>query len=145
MKRRQGGFLIAKVHQLSGRIFSRILSERGIELNPGQGRILYVLWQSGPLQIQELARRTSLGKSTLTTMLDRLERAGQLRRIRSKEDRRAIHIELTERSRQLENVYQEVSAEMAKEFYKGFSSREIDVFENCLTRILDNLKQLEES
>ena len=145
MKHRQGGFLIAKVHQLAGRVFARMLRERGIEINPAQGRIIYVLWQGGEMPIQELARRTSLGKSTLTTMLDRLERAGQVRRVPSKVDRRAILIELTAKSRQLENVYQEVSAEMAEKFYKGFSDRESDAFERYLTRILDNLKELEES
>ena len=145
MKHRQGGLLVAKVHQLAGRTFARILRERGIDLNPGQGRIIYVLWQGGTMPIQEVARRTLLSKSTLTAMLDRLEEAGLVRRVRSKQDRRAIHIELTPKSRRLEGVYQEVSAEMAERFYKGFSSREIDAFERCLARILDNLKELEES
>jgi len=47
MKPRQGGFLIAKIHQTAGRVFARMLRERGIQINPGQGRILFVLWKKG--------------------------------------------------------------------------------------------------
>ena len=90
---RQGGFLIAKIHQLSGRIFARILKRNNIDqINPSQGRILFVLWNNDEISFNELAKKTSLGKSTLTSMLDRLEANGHLKRIPSSEDRRTILI-----------------------------------------------------
>ncbi len=144
MKQRQGGFLIARIHQLGGRIFARKLRERGVELNPAQGRIVFVLWQHGRMPIQELARRTSLGKSTLTTMLDRLEDSGHLRRVPSKDDRRVIYIELTARNRELHEIYEEASREMTSEYYRGFAAREMDAFEDYLRRILTNLENAEE-
>ena len=73
---RQGGFLIARIHQLAGRIFTRKLKEYNIEINPAQGRMMFVLWREGEIPINELAKKTSLGKSTLTSMLDRLEASG---------------------------------------------------------------------
>jgi MarR family transcriptional regulator, organic hydroperoxide resistance regulator len=138
---RQGGFLIAKVHQAAGRIFARMLRERGVEIHPGHGRILYVLWQEGPLPIAELARRVSLGKSTLTHALDKLEAAGQVRRVRSQADRRSITIELTPQSKETKLAYEEVSRAMSKLFYRGFSGGEIARFEQDLERILGNLKE----
>ena len=143
-RHRQGGFLIARIHQLGGRVFARKLRSHGIDINPAQGRILYVLWQGGRMPIQEVARRTSLGKSTLTSMLDRLEQSGYVRRAPSREDRRVIHIELTEENRKLHRLHERVSAEMTDEFYRGFSGREIDGFEANLRRVLDNLKAMEE-
>ncbi len=131
---------MAKIHQASGRIFSRILRKYGIdEINPAQGRILFVLWSEDEIPISELAKRTMLRKSTLTSMLDRLEKAGYLIRIRSKEDRRTILIKRTEKDRTLETKYAQVSAEMTDLFYDGFRSAEIDNFENQLKRILANL------
>jgi hypothetical protein len=36
---RQGGFLISKIHQLSGRIFARKLKQHNIsDINPAQGK-----------------------------------------------------------------------------------------------------------
>ena len=57
MTTRQGGFLIAKINQAAGRIFARMLRERGLDIHPGHGRILFVLWQHGPMPIHDLARR----------------------------------------------------------------------------------------
>ena len=137
---RQGGFLIAKIHQVSGRIFAKILKKARVsEINPAQGRILFALWKKDEIPITELARKTLLSKSTLTSMLDRLEKAGFVIRVPSKKDRRTILIKRTEKDKRLESKYVQVSDEMTKLFYNGFTSEEIDTFEECLKRILANL------
>jgi MarR family transcriptional regulator, organic hydroperoxide resistance regulator len=137
---RQGGFLIAKVHQAAGRIFAQMLRQRGITIHPAHGRILFVLWQDGPMPIHDLARRVALGKSTLTNALDRLEASGDVQRVRSLEDRRAIMVELTAKTAATKAVYEEVSGAMTCEFYRGLQDGEIDAFEYTLTRILGNLQ-----
>lgn len=141
---KQGGFLIAKIHQVSGRIFSRLLRDTDIEINPAQGRILFVLWQNDGVSIQELAKRTSLGKSTLTSMLDRLEEAGFVRRVRSSEDRREILIQRTEKDKAFQRAYLKVSQQMKDLYYRGFKEDEIDQFEGYLRRIFDNLSDFEQ-
>ncbi|MFX1254143.1 MAG: MarR family winged helix-turn-helix transcriptional regulator [Promethearchaeota archaeon] len=143
---RAGGFLIAKIHQLGGRIFTRKLKEYQItELNPAQGRIMFVLWRNDGLSINELAKETSLGKSTLTSMLDRLEHAGFLKRVPSKKDRRKIMIYLTEIHKEIQEKYVQVSQEMTELFYNGFNAKEIDEFEEYLERILKNLSKLSDN
>ena len=141
IRQREGGFLLAKIHQVSGRIFARILKEHGVDINPAQGRILFALWKEDGIPISELARKTQLDKSTLTSMLDRLEKAGHITRIRPKKDRRTILIRLTEKDKNLHEVYNKVSEEMTGKFYKEFSREEIDEFENYLKRILANLAE----
>ncbi len=141
MEETKGGFLISQIKQIQGRIFGRLLTEAGIdEFNGAQGRILYVLWLEDNLPIVELARRTGLAKTTLTSMLDRMEKQGHLVRCYDNRDRRQIRIQLTDRVCKLEKKYQEVSDEMNRIFYKGFSEQEIKSFEVNLERILDNLE-----
>jgi len=141
--RRQGGFLIARIHQIAGRIFARMLKAENIELNPAQGRILFALWEEDRIPIGELARRTSLRKSTLTSMLDRLEQAGHLRRVPSPHDRREVLIKRTAEDRAWEKRYLRVSKEMTLLFYRGLSKGEIERFEGDLKRILENLTAAE--
>jgi len=136
----RGGFLIGQVHRLGGRAFDKMLRERGIEINPAQGRIMFVLWQEDCIPISELAKQTSLGKSTLTSMLDRLEQAGYVQRVPSPHDRRVILIARTEKDKAFQQQYVQVSLEMAALFYDGFSETEIETFEGYLERILENLK-----
>ena len=140
---RQGGFLIAQIHSTAGRIFSRMLRERRLDINPAQGRVLFILWDEGAMTIHELAKRVSLGKSTLTSTLDGLEAAGQVVRVRSAEDRRKILIELTPRNQAMHRLYEEVSAEMTELFYTGFAEQEIAGFESWLERVLRNLTGFE--
>ncbi len=141
---REGGFLMAKVHQIAGRIFARKLKEQGIEeINPAQGRILFVLWKEDDIPISELARRTALEKSTLTSMLDRLEESGFVERVRSTEDRRTILLRRTEKDKACQKVYVEVSKEMNELFYAGLSEEEVDQFEGVLRHILETLTAFE--
>ena len=141
--RSEGGFLLSKVHQLMGRVFNRLLREHGIKLNSAQGRILFVLWEQDGIPITELARATMLSKSTLTSMLARLEETGHIRREPSPGDRRITLITLTEENRRLRDRYDRVSREMTELFYDGFTPDEIAAFERDLERILENLKKRE--
>ncbi len=140
---RQAGFLMAKIRQVGERVFDRRLRESGIEINPAQGRIMFVLWRNDGISIQELAVKTQLGKSTLTSMLDRLEAMGYVRRQRSEDDRRKVFIFRTAKDRMMEKRYAELSETMIELWYKGFSPGEIETFEAYLQRILDNLTRLE--
>lgn len=141
-KERSGDRLIAKIHQLTGRVFSRLLKDHGVkEINPSQGRIMFALWRCGRIPISELAKETSLGKSTLTSMLDRLESVGLIRRVRSNDDRRQIFIERTDKDRAFQDLYVGVSQGMSRILYNGFSANEIDKFESFLERIYKNLER----
>lgn len=139
-EQRTGGFLIAKIHQLGGRIFSKKLKQyQFTEINPAQGRIMFPLWQKDKISIHELSKATLLGKSTLTTMLNRLEYEGYLKRVPSEKDRRKTLIILTEKNNELQEKYIQVSREMNDLFYHGFAEQEKDEFDRYLERILENL------
>ena len=138
----QGGFLVSQIKQVSGRIFEKLLANAGIgAFNGAQGRILYVLWQDDGIPIVELARKTGLAKTTLTSMLDRMESANLIKRVFDKSDRRQIRISLTEKAQELKDDYERVSDEMNKIYYEGFTAEEIIEFENTLRRILSNLNK----
>lgn len=141
MAETRGGFLVSQIKRLQDRIFERLLREQGIQaFNGAQGRILYVLWREDGLPISELGRRTSLAKTTLTSMLDRMEAKGHVVRVLDREDRRQIRIRLTEEAKGMDARYRAVSQKMTEIFYKGFSDSEIRAAEAAMTRILNNLK-----
>ena len=140
IERTSGGFLISKIKQIQGRVFEKLLLEHGIDqFNGAQGRILFVLWDCDSIPISELSDRTGLAKTTLTSMLDRLEMSGHIQRVYDPADRRKIIIRLTETARNLEDKYNEVSSRMSEIFYDGFVDEDIINFEKYLSRVLDNL------
>jgi MarR family transcriptional regulator, organic hydroperoxide resistance regulator len=140
----QGGFLLAKAHQISGRIFSKLLKDAGgAAINPAQGRILFALWKVESMSITALAKETSLEPSTLTSMLDRLEAAGLVRRRPSAQDRRALEISCTAGGRAIQTHYATVSARMTEIFYGDMGADEIASFEKSLKQIVANLETAE--
>lgn len=120
------------------------MNQVGIEeFNGAQGKILYVLWQEDFVPIVELSKKTGLAKTTLTSMLDRMEEAGLIVRIFDKTDRRQIRISLTDKANSLREPYESVSMKMSEIFYKDFSDDEITEFENMLSKIVKNLTEAE--
>ncbi len=136
-----GGFLVTKVKQLSDRVFEKILNEKKIDaFNGAQGRILYVLWQKDGISINTLSEQCGLAITSLTSMLERMEKQGLLRRESDEKDKRKTLLFLTDRAYALREDYEDVSARMGTVFYEGFSEEEIRLFESFLHRVLDNLE-----
>jgi DNA-binding MarR family transcriptional regulator len=63
--------------------------------------LMQAIQRQGDAIISELARDVSLSQATVTTILDRLEKRALILRRRSNEDKRKVHIHLTESGRQL--------------------------------------------
>lgn len=140
----EGGFLITQIKQVGGRLFDKLLATAGVEaFNGAQGRILYVLWQGDQIPIIELAHKTGLAKTTLTSMLDRMEEADLIARVTDPADRRQTRIALTDTARQLSGAYDAVSEQMNAVYYAGFTEEEVAQFERTLRRVLTNLQDKE--
>ena len=145
MRKTSGGFLVTQIKQIQDRVFNRLLAGAGIDaFNGAQGRILYVLWQEDNLPIAQVAARTRLARSTLTSMLDRMEQSGHLRRVVDPADRRQIRIVLTDSARAMDKEYNRVSERMNGLFYRDFADDEIAAFEGYLARVLANLTESEQ-
>lgn len=141
----QGGFLMSQIKLVSGRLFERILINAGVsEFNGAQGKILYALWEFGDQPIVEISKRTGLAKTSLTSMLERMEQAGLITRNVDDNDRRRTLISLTDRSRALKGAYDRVSERANEVYYEGFTEEEVAEFEAYLRRILKNLTEVSE-
>jgi MarR family transcriptional regulator, organic hydroperoxide resistance regulator len=139
-----GGFYISQIKQIQGRIFEKLLKANEIDdFNGAQGRILFVLWQEDNLPIRDLSQKTSLAKTTLTSMLDRMESKGYLQRVLDPGDRRQIRIVLTEKAKSMRDRYQSVSNQMNEIFYQGFSAQERRHIDDLFAQLLKNLQDYE--
>ncbi len=142
---RLGGFLITKIKQLHSRALAQCISDKGIDAFSGeQGKILFVLWQKDKITQKELANETCLAKNTITVMLEKMEKNNLIRRITDEHDKRKSLVILTEHAKSLKKSFDEISDEMLKKVYKGFSEEEIDKYEEYLHRIIKNLEEKRE-
>ncbi len=70
---------------------------------------LLVLWENDAITLKELGERLFLDSGTLTPLLKKMEAAGLLYRLRSKEDERTLRIRLTAQGRELKKEAYEVA------------------------------------
>jgi DNA-binding MarR family transcriptional regulator len=92
--------LAIRASQNTSEAFDEAVAAR-IGINRTDMRCLDVLGQRGPLTAGQLAEAMHLSTGAITTLVDRLERAGYARRLRDTVDRRRVLVELdpdTERS-----------------------------------------------
>ena len=137
----KGGFYITQIKQLQDRIFERLLLENNIEISGGQGRILFILWKTDHLTINEISQKTSLAKNTVSVVINGMVQKGIVERNINPKNRRQTIISLTEYAKSLQKKYETVSEQMNSLFYQGFSEDEQKQFEQYLARILDTLTE----
>lgn len=70
-------------------LFSQAVADR-LGMNPTDLESLDVLWRTGPVSAGRLAEVTGLTTGAITGVLDRLERAGYVRREQDPKDRRRV-------------------------------------------------------
>ena len=137
-----GGYLISRIHKLTGRKINELLKEANVtEFNGSQGIILSSLWAKGEQTIKEIGKTTGLAKTSLSSMLDRMEKQNLIQKIENNEDSRSTIIKLTKKSKSLEKVYQDITHEMIIQYYRGFTKEEIIKFETTLEKIVNNLER----
>lgn len=73
-----------------------------LDLTYPQYLALLVLWERDDITVSTLGDRLNLDSGTLTPLLKRMEGAGWLRRQRSQEDERRVHVLLTDAGRSLQ-------------------------------------------
>lgn len=66
-----------------------------MNLTGPQGMLIGILAHLGAMKISDLSEKMGLSNSTVSGIVDRLEKQGVVERIRSKEDRRVVQVNIT--------------------------------------------------
>jgi DNA-binding MarR family transcriptional regulator len=86
----------------------------------------------------EMARQNCSDTGAMTRMLDRLEGKGLLRRKRSAQDRRVVHLELTAEGRRVADRIPFGLSTVLNEHLAGFSADEFAQLKSLLQRMIAN-------
>ena len=73
----------------------------GLGLTQGQFAVMEALYHLGPMCQHVLAQKLLRSGGNVTLVIDNLERAGMVKRVRNPEDRREVAVHLTAKGRKL--------------------------------------------
>lgn len=110
---------IARIREAANLLIEREVKTRQMEgIVPAHGPLLGFLFeQSEPVPIKALVEHVGRAKSTVTGMLNTLERHGYIRRFQSTEDQRVVYISLTEEGRALQDDFEAISRLLLAQVY----------------------------
>lgn len=95
------------------------------------------MWQrefATPKQISEVL---CLETSTISGVLDRMQKKGLIDRVINREDRREVRVVPTEKGKQLQEPITEIIDEVNEEVLKCFTEEEVTALKNALRIIAD--------
>ncbi len=109
-----------------------------IELTHAQWTPLFMISQGKAATLAELSRELQIDAGALTRTLDRLEAKGLCRRVRSTQDRRVAHLELTDDGKAAAAQVPVVMSEVLNAYLQDFSHEEWQLLLGMLRRMLIN-------
>jgi len=116
-----------------------LLDELG--LHRGQVFVLYALWDTDGITQSELTERLGRSPSTITKNVQRLERAGLVKRCGDDSDERVSRVFLTDAGRDIRPAVEEVWVRLDQQVLAGFSAQELAQFQDFLTRVCQNIQE----
>ncbi|HEY0602791.1 MAG TPA: MarR family transcriptional regulator [Herpetosiphonaceae bacterium] len=113
--------------------FHTAIAER-VGLGATDEKTLFILSRAGRLTAGEIAQQTGLTTASVTSLIDRLERKGFVRRVRDPKDRRKIFVELNEASlAELSRLFASFQ-ETFGELLTAYSDEQLAAIADFLTR-----------
>jgi DNA-binding MarR family transcriptional regulator len=117
---------------------------RSVDLTGPQLTVLKMLEGLGDLSLSELSERIRAQNSTVTGIIDRMEQAGLVARVRSTEDRRVVKIKLTERGGKIARSIAVEPMEVFRGALESLSPGEVRDLLKILTKVARRVQSIVE-
>ena len=131
-----GVYTISAIHR-ANRQASIFIDEliREFRVSTAEGHLMAFVDLYGPSSVGELVRVFGYRKPTLSSMINKLEKKGRLKRILNPSDRRSLLVELTPEGRKLSNACRARVQGLDKAIMEQVSPDDLEGFQRVLTAI----------
>lgn len=133
-------YLLSTAQQALKDYTNRNLADRGGKVTLAQAAILFLLKEKDRRYMSEMGQVIGVDNSAMTRLVDRLEKAGLVKRQTDPENRRAIAVVLTSSGRKEAAAALAVIKNINEEIKKGYSPHEVDAFKKILGGIVRTFK-----
>ena len=130
---------IARLYHKNRCFMDEQLRKRGItELGFSHIRIIIILHVFKVLSMKEVTEKISKDKSTVTILVNKLEKKGYLRKKICEEDRRVTYLELEDKAKEILNIIFEVSDIFQSRVEKILDEEERKMFIKIMSKLIEN-------
>ncbi len=134
-------FFVAFVSNSMRNSVTKIFNENGHDITHAQWSILMMLWIKDGCQQQELTKMIYKEKTTVTRLIDTLEKKDLLVRVPDRNNKRNKFIYLTNKGKELRSKLTPLVLNLNKKASLGFTENELETLKSYLRRIYENLSE----
>jgi DNA-binding MarR family transcriptional regulator len=133
---------IARIREAANLLIEKELRKRFIEgIVPAHGTVLVFLFrQKKPVPIKAVVENVGRVKSTVTVMINTLEKYGYTQKIPCVTDSRVTYVELTSKGRKLRKDFDEISTLLLTKIYGKMTLKDRETVVQLLTEIEQNIQ-----
>lgn len=133
-------FITGKASTAIARRLQKKFNQAGLSLTIEQWSVLYHLWKQDGLSQQQLCEATYRDKPSITRLIDNLEKAGLVKRMADKTDRRKNLVFISKQAEKLQETTMEMASDTLNEALRGVPVEWVDTSKEVLQMVYDNLK-----
>ena len=120
--------LFREVMHLFKQSMSKVFDDIGI--TAPQGMVIGILSKEKTLKITELSSKLSLSNSTISGIVDRLEKQGMVERKRSEQDKRVVYVSIASDYKEMhQNFHKRIEEKIEDAMSKGTPEELVKVLE----------------
>lgn len=133
-------YILHLLGKVCGRKYQRMqVLLDALGLYHGQPPVLNTLWEQEGMTQSEIATRLNRSPSTITKMVQRMEKAGFIERRDDPEDERISRVYLTDAGRDVRSEVETVWHTFADQAFEEFTEDDLKQFYDHLQRLYQNL------
>lgn len=129
---------ISRIRIKSCYLIEKEAKKKGITLSYSYMRIIIILHFNKKLSMKELTEKLGRDKSTVTTLVNKLESEGYIKKTISNSDKRIIYIELKDKSQEILNTIFEVSEKLHKKVIEIIGEEDTENLYRINKKLLEN-------
>ena len=138
------GMLINSAHRAMTKRFVQNAMKSGLDISLDQWMVLGPIWQLESASQKELGEITLKDKTSITRLVDILEKKNLVVRVEDQIDHRIKRVILTNAGKQLFFDVLPIMEKTREEVRKDISDQDIEIFKNVLSSIIMNLEDEKE-
>ena len=134
--------LLHLINKVCGRKF-QCMHDRldALGLYHGQPPVLNALWAEEGMTQSELSEALNRSPSTITKMVQRMEKAGFVERRADAGDERISRVYLTDSGRNVRSAVEDIWRSFASQAFETFTEQELAHFNELLQRLYHNIEE----
>ena len=133
------GMLIGQIHRLSTKKFVQNSHNSGIDISMDQWLVLGPIWENEGISHKEISEYCLKDKTSVTKIIDTLEKKNLVVRIPDQLDHRIKRVVLSNKGKKLFSEVIPVMELTRDQLRKGITDKEIELLRSVLSKIYKNL------